>query len=69
MIDSATCVQVVKMLLSIIINIIINTDLQHIQPSKQCVVGLNPTRAALFSFLRKRVVWVSCLALFYIYRS
>ena len=27
----------------------------------------NPTRAALFSFRRKKVVWVSCLALFSIY--
>ena len=34
-------------------------------PSKQCVVGSNLTRAAL----RKKVVRVSCLALFYIYRS
>ena len=33
------------------------------------VVGLNPTRAALFSFLRKKSCLGSCLALFYIYRS
>ena len=38
-------------------------------PSKQYVVGSNPTRAAIFSFLRKKVVRVSCLSLFYIYRS
>ena len=41
--------------------------LEHLS-SKQCVVGSNPTRAALFSF-RRRVVWVSCLPLFSIYRK
>ena len=27
-------------------------------PSKQCVVGSNPTRAALFSFLRKKELFM-----------
>ena len=40
--------------------------LEHLS-SKQCVVGSNPTRAALFG--EKRVVWVSCLSLFSIYRK
>ena len=42
--------------------------LEHLS-SKQCVVGSNPTRAALFSFGEKKVVWVSCLSLFSIYRK
>ena len=42
--------------------------LEHLS-SKQCVVGSNPTRAALFLFGEKRVVWVSCLPLFSIYRK
>ena len=42
--------------------------LEHLS-SKECVVGSNPTRADLFSFRRKRVVWVSCLPLFSIYRK
>ena len=42
--------------------------LEHLS-SKQCVVGSNPTRAALFLFGEKRVVWVSCLSLFSIYRK
>ena len=36
----------------------------------ESVVGSNPTRAALFFlFGEKRVVWVSCLPLFSIYRK
>ena len=39
--------------------------LEHL-PSKQCVVGSNPTQAALFSFLRKKLFGLVVLPFLYL---